>query len=316
MAQVKLQLANEEAAKTGFSTNAPHTASTFLMLGLDIEDSQCVSSFFYQTQLLTRLCFRRTLYLDVKEKKTPTVLQTASFQERRITLHKKIQHLHVLQVEYMPGLRAVLMTPSILDDSPDVLAKNVRLYFPSELCSADRDHACANSIASIKSRIRHADASEALDDLRRYLRTRTCLNKWRSKNISGQHQSTHARALQHRVDVKVQEAKIHYRHSRKALLTLDGTGNWERVLQVLHDGDVRALNERELTQREKEQREYRTAHGHRTADDSREGVVIEGALGEGRRTLSWIWLTVATDENSAEMHDGTFSLPFICVYGC
>jgi hypothetical protein len=65
----------------------------------------------------------------------------------------------------MPGLRTVLKNPSVLDDSPDVLAKNVCLYLLSELCSVDCDRACANSIAAIESRICHADASEALDDL-------------------------------------------------------------------------------------------------------------------------------------------------------
>lgn len=40
MADIKLQLANEEAAQSGFSTTAPHTASTFIMLGIDIEDAQ------------------------------------------------------------------------------------------------------------------------------------------------------------------------------------------------------------------------------------------------------------------------------------
>ena len=39
MAQVKLQLANEEAAKSGLST-APHTQSTFLLIGMDIEHIQ------------------------------------------------------------------------------------------------------------------------------------------------------------------------------------------------------------------------------------------------------------------------------------
>jgi hypothetical protein len=42
MAHVKLQLANEEAARSGFSTNTPHTPSTFIMLGLDLEQSQYV----------------------------------------------------------------------------------------------------------------------------------------------------------------------------------------------------------------------------------------------------------------------------------
>jgi hypothetical protein len=40
MAQVKLQLADEEAKKSGFSTTAPHTSSAFVTLGLELEELQ------------------------------------------------------------------------------------------------------------------------------------------------------------------------------------------------------------------------------------------------------------------------------------
>lgn len=40
MAQVKLQLANEEASKSGFSSSAAHSPSTFVTLGLEIEELQ------------------------------------------------------------------------------------------------------------------------------------------------------------------------------------------------------------------------------------------------------------------------------------
>jgi hypothetical protein len=76
------------------------------------------------------------------------------------------------------------------------------------------------------------------------------------------------------------------------------------MLQVLNDSDVWALNERELTQQEKEQWQFRAAAGTRMVDDSREGIVVEGTLGEGQRMLSWIWLTVSGDEDSSEMHNG------------
>jgi hypothetical protein len=108
----------------------------------------------------------------VKEKRTPTELQVANFQERCVTLCKKIQHLRDLQVEYMPGLCSTLCTPSVLDDSPDLPAENIRLHLPSELSSTDRDRACATNVADVEARVRHADASEALDNLRQYLRTR------------------------------------------------------------------------------------------------------------------------------------------------
>lgn len=255
--------------------------------------------------LLTNLSVRRrVLHVDIKDHKSPTVLQTAHFQERRIAIRKTIQHFRELQIVYMPGLRSVLQDPSVLDDSAEALVEGIRLHFPSELPSADRDQACANGFADIEARVRLADTSEALDDLRRHLRTRTYLNKWRGKNVSGQHRGTRARAVQHRIDVKVHAAKTRYRHSRKALFALQGAGTWELTLQLLRDEDVRALNERELTDREKEERDFRICHGHYSADDSREGVVVQGALGEGRRKLSWIWMTVSGEENSAEMHEG------------
>jgi hypothetical protein len=76
------------------------------------------------------------------------------------------------------------------------------------------------------------------------------------------------------------------------------------VLKVLMDVDVRALNERALTENEKDDRVRRMAMGTLTDDDSHEGVAMTGALGEGRRTLSWIWFTVSDDENSPDMHEG------------
>jgi hypothetical protein len=108
---------------------------------------------------------RRDLYLDVKEKRSPTVLQAANFQERRVSIRKKIQYFRELQVDYMPGLRSVLSDPSILDDTPDVIAECIRLHLPSELSSSDRDRACADGIADIEARVHYADTSEALDDL-------------------------------------------------------------------------------------------------------------------------------------------------------
>ena len=77
-------------------------------------------------------------------------------------------------------------------------------------------------------------------------------------------------------------------------------------MKELRDEDVRALNERALTEHEKQEREQRTAAGRRTSDDSREGVVVNGALSEGRRTLSWIWFTTSDDDNSPAMHEGLF----------
>jgi hypothetical protein len=64
---------------------------------------------------------------------------------------------------------------------------------------------------------------------------------------------------------------------------LKGNGPWERELKVLEDSDVRALNERALTEEEAEQRQ--TMHDYEDVAEEG-GVAAFGvvALGEGRRT--------------------------------
>jgi hypothetical protein len=75
---------------------------------------------------------------------------------------------------------------------------------------------------------------------------------------------------------------------------------------VLEDSDVRALNERALTEEEAEQR--KAIHDYE--DVAEEGGVAAFdvvALGEGRRTLSWIWYTSRADDPSeAELVEGTY----------
>jgi hypothetical protein len=74
----------------------------------------------------------------------------------------------------------------------------------------------------------------------------------------------------------------------------------------LEDSDVRALNERALTEEEAEQR--KAIHDYEDVAEEG-GVAAFGvvALGEGRRTLSWIWYTSrAEDPSEAELVEGTY----------
>ncbi|KZP22585.1 hypothetical protein FIBSPDRAFT_717337, partial [Athelia psychrophila] len=112
---------------------------------------------------------------------------------------------------------------------------------------------CAEGLADVEARVREATAYDSLDELRCHLFTRTYVNKWRGKNVSGQHRSTRARTLQHTVDMRVHEAKTRYRASRHALLALRSSGSWQHALKDLRDDDVRALNERSMTEQEREQ---------------------------------------------------------------
>jgi hypothetical protein len=87
---------------------------------------------------------------------------------------------------------------------------------------------------------------------------------------------------------------------------LKGEGAWEKELAVLEDGDVRVLNERALTAEEAEQRQ--AIHDYEDVAEEG-GVAAFGvvALGESRRTLSWIWYTArAEDPSEAELVEGTY----------
>lgn len=250
------------------------------------------------------LC-RRKLVSNLKEHPKPTALQQAGFQARRVILRKRVLQIREFQSTYMPGLRTVLPDPAVLDDAPDVRVENVRLYFPSDLeAGRDRDRACIKGLADVEARVRQALACDNLHDLRRHLLTRTYLNKWRVKNVSGQRTSTRARSLQHSIDMKVADAKTRYRRSRKALFALRGNGPWESFLKELNDNDVRGLNERLMTENERAQREHRIRTGTQVDHDALGGVPLTGTLGEGKRTLSWIWVTFKGDEKSPEMIEG------------
>lgn len=98
---------------------------------------------------------------------------------------------------------------------------------------------------------------------------------------------------QHTIDDKVRAAELQYWRARAAVLMLRGPGEWEEALRVLTQSDVRALNERELTAQEVENiHRVRVRAG---VELDAEEIAAERLLtavsivGEGQRTLSWIW---------------------------
>ncbi|KAF7969801.1 hypothetical protein HWV62_25983 [Athelia sp. TMB] len=270
VSKVKLQLANEEHARMGLSVSQPHTPTTFVMLGLELEEMQ------------------RCLLHDVKGKPEATALQLSAFQDRRVAIRKKIVYLRTLQVQYMPGLGSVLNEPALLQDTPDQLAEAVRLFMPSKLNSRDRSQACLPGVADVECRLREASLSDMLEQLRRHLCTRSHVNQWKDKNVH--------------------VAKMRNRHCRRAYLALAGAGPWTNVYRELQDDDCRAMNERELTQKEKEERREKIRAGQREVGDTRDGIVVSGVLGDTCRVLSWIWYNAAahgTDDAAAVLEEVT-----------
>ena len=192
--------------------------------------------------------------------------------------------------------------------------EDVPLYMPSDhRISAFRADVCDANLTQIEDRLRNSQANEALDDLRRHLRTRTFANKYKIKNMVGQRANLRGRQWLATIDRRAMAAAKKYRRARDALRNLRGPGEWERALQELRDEDVRSFNERALTEQEQMER----AAVRRAA-----GMPIEGVFGldfrddqpicEGRRTISWIWLAErgGDDENDPMVQECKYIFHF------
>jgi hypothetical protein len=248
---------------------------------------------------------RHVLLDDLKSSAT-TASQKTSIQRRRTTLLKRIQKLDTIRNTYMPGLgthlaRLSRTTEEVATSTPE----RIPLHLPSSLPPDHRASICMADIPAIEDQIRFAQASEALTTLRCQLTKRTYANRYKSQNVSSQRYYTRFQTLQEHVESKIKVACRRYRMARAALLSLRGPGKWEDTLQELRPNDVRGISEKALA--DEEQEETRKARRMAGLDD--EHIAEEDfvnvpittfnphlAIGEGYRTLSWVWYSTMGKE--------------------
>ncbi|KAJ7105657.1 hypothetical protein C8R44DRAFT_639050 [Mycena epipterygia] len=281
MKEIRLRLAKEEQILSGEGDEVERedTPSTFIMMGLEIEESQ------------------RSLAVDMKAINNPTPSQELDFTKRRGAIARRIRAFRKLQRAYMPHVRRFLtMSQRLLwDTEADRDPEAVRLFMPSDISDADRRGlACAEGLPVVEADLRDGEAHEALENLRQGLRMRTMTNRFRLRNMTGQRMLTRGQGVLRQNNIRIHKAKLRYRYARNALRRVRGNGTWERELQVLLDTDVRALNERALTAEEAAQRD--AVHDLRDVEEGGVSAYGEVALGEGRRTLSWIWYAAKVGE--------------------
>jgi hypothetical protein len=168
-------------------------------------------------------------------------------------------------------------------------------------------------IEDIEDRLRFAQATESLTKLRCQLMKRTYASQYKVRNISTQRHYTRFRTLQEQTENKIKLSSLQYNTARNALLQLRGPGLWENTLRKLHGEDIRGLSERSLIEEEKEEtrwtrnmagvREYQMTEG--VADDVPTSTFSPHlAVGEGHRTLSWIWYSTTGDEITNNVSTG------------
>lgn len=260
---------------------------------------------------------RQVLKVDSRKQKL-TMTQATALQDRHTSLLRKIQKFRDVQDVYMPGLRHFLdqTQGDLAEQERDTHSENLAIHLPSSLSSADRTTIYIPGVVDVEDRLRYGEACEALESLRRQLRTRTFTTKFKAKHVVGQGAYTRTRVLQDQIEAKLRVARARYCAARAALLALRGPGEWEEVLQVLKAEDVRALNERTLTVEEKdaEERARQLAGVVDSTDDQDPDRSIEVRpigvveIGEGRRQLSWIWYRVSAGEverhGAGTLHEG------------
>ncbi|KAI5822511.1 hypothetical protein K523DRAFT_358333 [Schizophyllum commune Tattone D] len=278
MKDVELALQQEETQRTadGSAVVQEVTVSAFVKHGIDTQHMQ------------------RLLHIEVKTLKNPTSAQQLNIFKKRTVLRKHVDKLRRWQRIYMPSVREHLSDEQRqeYDSIPDNI-EDMRLFLPSELPELVREAVCGPGVAKAEEAFRQAETEETLEDIRRGLRARTATNQYRQANARGITMATRARAVFDKIAKRIHIGKIRYRFARNCLLRLRGHGPWESRLRPLEDHDVRALNERAMTAKEREDREHARALGHNIDWAAEEGVVLTNVVnaGEGSRRLSWIWYT-------------------------
>ena len=237
-----------------------------------------------------------------------TTSQACELQQKRMSLQKRITIFRRLQTVYMPGVVMKLAEDNAQDDGPHDV-EDVRLWLPSALEPKLRMDGCHKDLASMEEQLREAQCQDALGKIRNLERAKMHFIHHRNSYTRGQKSATRSHTLIDGIAQKVKLVASRYRVAREALVALRGSGQWENELRVLKDEDICSPNA--------------SAFDIENPDDvigpdgrlktKKRRLEIERQLGEGRRTLSWIWFNgVGTEDGTGqeELNEGT-SLLFI-----
>lgn len=328
--EAELALEDESMEQKGIASRNRTRPGNFILMGLDLEEQQCVNhTNLYFVNILTCLS-RSKLQLEVEQYKdsTQTAQQTNEIVEHRNILKQALRGFENLRSVYMPGLVQFLTDrDEDLAMDEDGHPENAKLWLPSSIPADMRQMVCSEGVDQIEERLRRARAYDALDGVRHTLRVKARMVEFKNKNIRGQRMSGKSREVIDRVHDRVKRFVDKYRRSRTGLLLLTGPGDWEKELRVMEASDVRSYVD--------PQRKTRGAgrRGTNEEEPGMEGVVVEEVVkeadaecqgddefllqgeirtrkdgtGETRKEQSWIWVTReinlrdGADENDNEI---------------
>ncbi|KAH7903770.1 hypothetical protein BJ138DRAFT_1020105, partial [Hygrophoropsis aurantiaca] len=118
--------------------------------------------------------------------------------------------------------------------------------------------------------LRHAQAHDALHEIRQFLRFQSYVLNFKDRNLFGQGPSTRARTMLQSVNAKIDCSKRKYQTARRALVDLAsklGKVGWDGALKELADDDIKSMT-----------------------------TLLAGET-EGRKKISWIWTNFGVASN-------------------
>lgn len=240
---------------------------------------------------MIELFCRRVLRVQAKNiKRGKGLYEEGVLESRRAALFDRIESWRSIQPLYMPGITQLRQTngtrtDAMPDSNDSKQPENMPLWLPSSMPSALLQTGCVSGLVEKERKLRIAEADDALAALCRQLRIMTGVFDYKKTHVSGggQRSNTRARTLMSQITDKTRLFAERYRAARLALTKLEPDGDWRVRLQPLRAEDIR---------------------GPGRGDDEES---------EGRRELSWIWLTPGRAKSGTdggdefEVAEGTFA---------
>lgn len=209
-----------------------------------------------------------------------TDIQRTRMTEHRNRLKCQIIAWQGVQELYMPAIALYRLHA----DTSGIEPEEMELMLPSDAAATFR---IDPMLAQYKWRLRYTQGHDCLAEIRRQLLIISIMYQSKDRLARGQVLNTQSVTLIKNVQSRIDFLANKYRTNWRSLIALSALLNkqdWELKLQQLNDKDV---------------------HGLREGEDA--------SASEGRRTLSWIWMTQRTNdtEMTETMSEGKYYI-FYC----
>ncbi|KAK7028198.1 hypothetical protein VNI00_014888 [Paramarasmius palmivorus] len=221
----ELEEEEEERIRGGGVKYNETSAAGVVKMALDIQDTQA------------------KLVEDIVDTGEKTMRQISKIAERRNALCRRISAYEKLRAIYMPGLVQYLEDANLTHFPDDIPPEKTKLWLPSELPQDQVEQICVPEMKHAEAKLQTARCYDSLDGLRHTLRVKSRMMLFKNTNVRGQRDSGRSREVINRVVARARAFASRYRVARAAYMTLNGGGEWEKILRVLHNDDIRSLRD-------------------------------------------------------------------------